>query len=410
METIKNKIKQELTEGRIAKIYAATYRSLIDRIDEDGLVPESIVDGEGSYGRVEFCRTIGALYALFEKTGEYELIERTIRYTLDVTMRIGLKNRVPHMIYRARTDEDGVVRQTIPPEDQPDASCHVINAWARFVLSGKASAEFEDQYYDFLKQMLNILCDQPYFWYSPYDNVEPYVKPFNALKLIFNSSFEHSRLHRWSAWDLLTQSFFGAALESMSGVAKKRGDTEAVDFWQGRIQLLREGIDQYLTREIDGKKMYLEMRVPDGGMGRPFTGMGWVNLSPVAAGWEALAPEVLDNSIEYMRKKLWKDAPFTDGKQYMAAGFDEEDQIDPRVFCKAIGWDIAYSAEREQYDDILRWLEYLSAVNNTEILAERFAEREDGWYHPDPGNGEQCYWWCWGIAILREKLGLPVVP
>ncbi len=32
------------------------------------------------------------------------------------------------------------------------------------------------------------------------------------------------------------------------------------------------------------------------------------------------------------------------------------------------------------------------------------------WHVGGPGNGEQCSWWCWGMAKVRKAAGLSAAP
>ncbi len=403
-------VLEHLRAGTIAQIYANTYYSLLDRVSETGCFPESV--GPGGYGAVMFCRTTGGIDALLRETGEYAADEKIIRFALDSARRMGL-NRIPHIAHEIQTDAAGKVTQEFSTDDQADGELHVILAYARLVLSGRASKDFEDAYYPDVKAYLDKLMRQPYFYYEEHCPVDvyPFMFPPESLKLIFNCALEHSRENRrWSVFDLLTQSFGGAALEAMAGVAEKRGDGESAAFWRGRLRLLTEGIDRYMTREIDGKKVYLEMRIPDGGWGRPFTGMSWINFSPVAAGWQGLPPEVLDHTIEYIRRKIWREAPYTNGRYYMATEFNEDGGVNPNILGKVIGWDLAYSARKEDYAHILSWIEFLEEVNRCDLLAENLSPADGEWKIADGGNGEQCSWWCWGMAVLRASLGLPPAP
>lgn len=401
------RLKQELTTGRIADIYAATYRTLIDRVEDTGLFPESLKEG---YGHVQYNRSVGAVWALFARTGEFERFERVMRFTLESSKRCGL-TRIPHVSRPPIRDENGNVTQSFSTDDQPDGAFHVINAWARFVLSGKASPELEEEYYEYITWMLRILLDQPYFYYNVNAEEGGADWPTSALRLVLNPAFEHSREgRRWQTYDILTQCFGGAALEAMQRVAEKRGDTANAAYWSRRLELLRQGVDAHMTKMVDGKRVYLEMLLPDGGWGKPFDGMGWPNLGTVAAQWQPLEPEVLDNTVALLRQKLWRPAPCTDGKFYLAESFTGQDSVNPDVFGKIIGWDIAYSVEKQDYAHILDWVDFISEVNRDDVLAECYHLQDGAWTYLDPGNGEQCLWWCWGMALVRESLGMPAAP
>ena len=58
---------------------------------------------------------------------------------------------------------------------------------------------------------------------------------------------------------------------------------------------------------------------------------------------------------------------------------------------------------------ILDWLSFVEAVNAPPLLSENLIPTEEGWQYNDPGNGEQCVWWCWAIACIRRSLGLPAL-
>ena len=249
----KQALINRICSGRIADIYMNTYYSLIDRVGEDGFFPESIA--ENGYGNVEFCRTIGAVEALFSLTQEYRLEERILRFTLDSSKRCGL-NRIPHIAFPV--SEDG--SQQFSTDDEVDGTLHVLAAYAKFVLTGKASREFEDEYYNYVKDLLNIICDMPYFYYNGQQpvNLYPNMFPPESMKLVLNCSLEHSREgRRWTVFDILTQSFFGSALDNMAKVADKRGDVENAAFWRKTIVLLQEGVRKNLTRIVNGKTVYL---------------------------------------------------------------------------------------------------------------------------------------------------------
>jgi len=409
-EEIKALIKEHLENGKISKIYRNTYYSLLDRVEPNGCYPESV--RPGGYGAVMFCRTTGGIDALLRETEEYAVSEKIIRFALESSRRMGLR-RVPHIAHQITYDENGEIQQSFSMDDQADATLHVIGAWAKLVLTGKASQEFEDNFYPDVKLYLDILMNQPYFYYEPGcpSHIYPHMFPPESLKLVFNCAQEHSRENRrWSVFDILTQCFAGAALEAMSKVAEKRNDQRSADFWQGRLTLLKEGINQFMTHEVDGKKCYLEMRLPDSAWGKPFVGKGWMNFAPIPSGWEPLESEVLDNTISVLREKLWGLAPYTDGKYYMSTSYDEAGGIDTAILGKGIGWDIAYCLRTDDYARILDWILFLEEVNNCDLLAENLVPQDGKWLIADGGNGEQCTWWCWSIAKLRKSLGMPAAP
>ena len=106
------------------KLYARTYYSLLDRLGQDGFLPESITGAyEGMY-----CRTTGPLVALFIETGRFEEAQHTINCVLAATKQHQLE-RIPHVI-----GKKAQVYSLISDEPQIDGQAHVLLAWARLAL------------------------------------------------------------------------------------------------------------------------------------------------------------------------------------------------------------------------------------------------------------------------------------
>ncbi len=284
--------------------------------------------------------------------------------------------------------------------DQIDGQAHTIMAWARLALR-RGPTPFEDRTYEFFAKMMTRTCDWPYMSeYSPTN-----LSHFTGL--VYNFNLEHSREGRlWSCWDILTQSFSGAALDAMSQVAERRGDTKRATLWRSKIEVLRRGIADNMTRQVNGKTVYLEMRFPDRTRGIPFEGMGWVNLSPVAAQWEGLDHQVLRDTIAELRRIGLID---WHGYKYLSIDTLPEPGPVKGIIGKGIGWEIDYARQEKEWNRILEWMDFLKAVNHTPLLTEGayLDESKDQWVLADPGNGEQTCWWAWSLARLRREMGLP---
>ena len=404
MRDEQEEVRRRLTDGRVADIYRATCRSIEERLASDGFFPESV---SGGYGHAEFCRTVGALEAYFTATGEYEKAQRAVGFALESARRSGVA-RIPHIAFPVAADGS----QTFSLDDEVDGTLHVLGAFARLGSEGHLTPEFETEWYPFVRHLLNVVCDMPYFYYNGQQPIDiyPYMFPPESMKLVFNCAFEHSREgRRWSCFELLSQCFLGGTLEAMAGLADRRGDTADAAFYRETMTRLREGVAANMTRETPEGTVYLEMRLPDGGWGRPFTGVGWPLLSPVAARWQPLASEVLDRTVALLRKRLWRRAPHTDGLWYMCTEDDEAGNVTPAIAGKFQAWDMMYSLSRGDFGHILDWLSFVEAVNAPPLLSENLIPTEEGWQYNDPGNGEQCVWWCWAIACIRRSLGLPAL-
>lgn len=285
--------------------------------------------------------------------------------------------------------------------DQIDGQANVIMAWARLA-EKRGHTEYEDHTYSIVAKLMDRTSDQPYFMIGEGHAV--------GTNLVQNISLEHSREGRyWHAWDILTQSVVGASLEAMINIAHRRGDTKHALRWQRRLQLLKQGVGQNLTRIVNGKKVYLEMLLPNSSGGVPFTGMGWLNLAPIMAQWEPLERQIMRNTIETMRTKLLLEYK---GQKYLAMEYDPDGKVYQEwIIGKGVGWEIDYSRQEKEYNRIVEWLKFLETFHTGELYSEFMRLDDDGkWLVGDGGNGEQSSWWCWAMARLRKDAGLPIVP
>jgi len=285
--------------------------------------------------------------------------------------------------------------------DEIDGQAHPLMAWARLV-SKTGDKEFEDKWYDYLAKIIDRASDYPYFMYGNNPT-------WGFVDLVLCPSFEHSREYRfWQCYDLLTQSFNGAAWQAMADVARRRGDTEHANKWEDKLKMLRRGIANNLTREVDGKKVYLEMRLPDGGAGKAMLDMGWVNLSPVAAQWEAMDREILVNTVDLLRAKAMQ--TLADGTKWLPTDWYEDKGPSPEIIGKGIGWEIDFCRQHGQWWRIMEILDMLEKVNTTELYMEGAGYHDGKLIVKDAGNGEQTCWWSWAMARLRSDMGLEAKP
>jgi hypothetical protein len=300
-----------------------------------------------------------------------------------------------------------VNRETIPlygAEDQIDGQAHIPMVWARLALR-RGPTPFEQRTYPAVAKLMDRSSDWPYL--TPYYPNSPLF--LVATGLVRNVCFEHSRDGRfWDTFDILTQSFVCAALTDMARVAERRGDAVRAVRWHNRLNSLQAAIRARMTRELDGKTVYLEMRLPDGGGGVPFGGLGWVNLSPVAAQWEGVDKDILANTVAAYRKRALFDAG---GLTALATDWWPDRPLEKTVIGKGVGWEMVYSLDHGEWDRICQWLDFVAAVNSKPIYMESCGLNAEGkWNVGDPGNGEQCSWWCWGMAKVRKAVGLTPAP
>ncbi|MEJ2055964.1 MAG: FN3 associated domain-containing protein, partial [Calditrichaceae bacterium] len=386
----------------------------MSRIDSDGYLQESLT---GQYDGM-YCRTVGAMVPLLLETKNYDNAKLLLKFVFKV-MKMYKMNRVPHVIgqkviHTGNTERDSIY--IIGKTDQIDGQAHNILAWAQLALK-RGRTSFEDSTWNFVAGLMDRSTEEPYM-----DSDKKGFIP----DLIHNFNFEHSRPLPTN-YDLLTQCFTGSALEAMIQVAKRRNDNEKIKLWSKRLNILKAGIGKYLTRELNGRGIYLELLSKDGQSNKPFSGFSWVNLSPIAAQWEPLNHKVLVNTVDEMRKQMmqqWNNITWMPTENWPNGDFSGQ------MIGKGIGWEIEYAREEKDWEWINQILYMLEVIQRNESIymensflttgsnhsIEYLNQKElkrmyNGvWKIVDPGNGEQAAWWCWAIAKLRKELGLSAIP
>ncbi|MDD3079933.1 MAG: hypothetical protein PHH37_12640 [Paludibacter sp.] len=405
IETIKEKLSSEYFE----KLYSKTYFSLLDRLDSKGYLPESLT---GAYSGM-FPRTTGPYVFLLIETGRYQKAELTLKYLLETLEKNNLE-RIPRVIGGTFNIEDD--------QFQIDGQAHVILAWARLALK-RGHTQFEDDTWEQVRALMKFTTSRAFFlhghWYGHW-SIEP--------GLVRNTAIEHSKESRmWDAFDLLTQSFVGAALTDMVTIAEKHQDKKMVKLWSNQLDLLKDGLDTNLTTTYYGIKTYLEMLLPNGDTGVSYPGLGWVTLSPVAAGWEGLDHSIMQNTVKIMHEKLLKQS---NGVVWMPTDGYPDGTFSNEIIGKGIAWEIAFANSENDFnrlDEILNLIKTVNADNpiymegawldgdgyfqNKRLVNSDINQMTDCvWKVKDAGNGEQTAWWCWAIARLRKSVGLSAEP
>jgi len=411
-------VRQHAAEVRVWKLlhspyfeglYSRTYSSLINRMDPNGFVPESFT---GAYGGM-FPRTIGALSLLFLETGRVDEAEKSIACVLQVMEQNNLE-LVPHVIGKSGD------RYTIEDDEfEIDGQAHVILGWARLA-QRRGRTTFEDQTWNQVSALMSRTTSRAFLDYGSFPS---------QLGLVRNGAFEHSREGRyWDTYDLLTQSFVGAALKDMAAVARRRGDTQKAKEWEEKLAIISNGVTKNLTTVRDGKLTYLEMRLPNSAAGVPYLGLGWVAFSPVAAGWEPdVDPQVMQNTVATMQHSLLK---VTHGLPWMPTDSYADGGFSNQIIGKGQAWEMDYSRAHGDYIRIEQILHLIEEANGTSSLYMEAAWLQDAhhdlpsllydsdlpelehasWKTKDGGNGEQTAWWCWAMARLRRQMGMPAEP
>lgn len=402
-------IKKEVQSKYFEELYANTFNSLTSRMREDGYLPESLT---GAYSGM-FPRTTGAYVLLLIEAGMYDEAEATLQYVL-TTLEKNDMEYVPRVIGSNYNIEED--------QFQIDGHAHVILAWARLALA-RGKTPFEDKTWTQVRVLMRFATSRAHFlhghWYGHWA-IEP--------NLVRNTALEHSKDARmWDCFDLLTQSFIGAALTDMSIIAERQNDPKMVKHWTGQLELLREGISKHLTTEHYGIRTYSEMLIPNGEAGVPYDGLGWVTLSPIAAGWEGVDHQILKNTVSVMNEKLLQ---HSNGVYWMPTDGYPDGSFSNEIIGKGIGWEIDFANTEQDDKRLMEILDMIKIVNAEHpiYMEGAWLQGDDYWQNKrlqesdipamkdcewkvkDAGNGEQTAWWTWAMARLRKSAGLNVKP
>lgn len=414
-DTNYQKVKEELSSDFFETLYSNTYYNLLDRIESDGFLQESQT---GQYDGM-YARTVGAMVPLLIETGELMHAEHLVNCVFDAMITNGM-TRIPHVLDRKQyldkpADSVDNPYRIIGRTDQIDGQAHVILAWATLALY-RGETNFENRTWRIAAALMDRSVDKPYFGLGEKDAIPD---------LIYNYAFEHSRLIP-SNYNLLTQCFVGAALESMIAVARRRSEVDAASRWQAKLDTLRAGIRKHFVQNIDGKDVYYELLLNENNTHIPFYGMGWVNLSPMAAQWEPLSHDVTVNTVSELRRNMqtWN------GIKWMPTDSWPNGEFYGQMIGKGIAWEIEYATHEKEWSRLSEIFAMLRIIQHQHPLYMENAYLTNGssqdiytltkvelknleqgvWKVVDPGNGEQVAWWCLAMARLRKQMQLPVVP
>lgn len=389
MKEIKKQLFSELQNGRMGKIVDTTFRNLIERLSPEGFLPESLT----GYYKGEFPRSAGCYALLMLENGRPELGRLAISYVFDTVKALSLP-RIPHVI--------GEGRSFIDPIDQIDGSAHNILGYARLCIEAP-DEDFEDKYYEYCRREIISYYDFPYFYFNYAHATSPFAS--HRLGLIFNMQYEHDREDRlWACFDMVTQSFVGAAGDAMLRLAEKRGDGELAEILRFRTKAHREGVEKYMTFDVEGKKLYMEMRLPDSNFGVPYSALGFTNYGPIAAGWEGINANILEATLDHIEKNVsYYDA--SSDSTILMQEYNPDGSLDMQTYGKAIAWMLEHQRLKGEFDKIYEWFKFFNYYHgNNDILCEMFYMKDGKWVFRDYGNGEQCIWFCMMLLRLRREL------
>lgn len=376
-------LRSLLEDSHVADIYRVSFSSVFDRVQSNGFFQESLT---GRY-RGEYMRSIGALACLASEVGELSAAGRALRFVTDVMQKKNL-SAVPFTM-----SADG---ETVNTVDELDGRAHFVLGWALYIRQSGDTAYLEETY-PLIKRETDAFCSDAYF--------------YEQWGLMRNRRFTHTRLRGGSdyhdAFDLLTNSFVASALEQMIALAEENGYAADAALWKDTLLKLKNGIAQNLTRTVNGKTVYLELRDFDNGKGTPEYGVSWVCLSPFAAGYSGLDEDILASTVEYVREILWKTA---DEGGYLTVESSADGKVQNWMLGKSVGWDLAAACRAGDEEHIVDTLRFFNASHRETLYMEKMQPSGDSWRLIDCGNGEQVIWFLWGMAQVRQLAGLPARP
>ncbi len=370
-----------LTDSRVATIYETSYKSIFDRIRDNGFMKESLT---GLY-QGEYVRSIGALAVLADKVGETAAAGKVLRFVTDV-----MKNKnLSHVPFTISADGN-----TVRTEDELDGRAHFVLGWALYVQKSGDAAYFNDTY-ALMKREADAFCSDTYF--------------YEDVGLVRNRRLTHTRIHNGSdyhdAFDILTNSFTAAALEQMIAVAKAASKEQDTILWQETLAKLKKGIAENLTRSADGKTVYLEQRYYQNRTAE--NGVSWVCFAPFVTGYSGLDTSVLQNTAAYARDTLWQT---TTNGGYLAVESSANGTVKNWILGKSVGWDLTAAAKEGDVAHILSALRFLEVNHSGNLYMEKMQPGGSGWKTIDAGNAEQVIWFLYGLAAVRESVGLSAKP
>lgn len=394
--------KTVLQSEKVNQLYANLYNGLLNRVDSDGYLPESVVDeSKGMY-----ARTASAYVYMLIETEHFEEAEKTLQFVLDAITLHDME-RIPRAFGKTEILDD---------RHQIDAQAQFILAWARLA-TARGNTEFVNQTWTQASKLMDRTCSRTFFQYGGW-SIEP--------GLIKNIAFEHTKENRmWDCWDLLSQSFIGAALTEMVQVAGNRNETSKANAWNNKLNILKNGIKNRLIVTKAGKSVYTEMFLPKNGNGGiAYGGMSWINFAPVAAKFVP-DTEVMKNTIDYLETNYLQTY---NGIKWLSEDIYPDGKFSNEIIGKGIAWQFEYAVSQQNYARALEILDLMTIINKglftdfawlegdgytrKDKIAQSDVERmaSAAWKSNDDISSEQMAWWCWAMARARRICQLAVIP
>jgi len=272
---------------------------------------------------------------------------------------------------------------------EPDAIFALAHAWYIYATAAPdtpADNKFIADSYPIMKKYVEVYIKEGYI--------------NNELKLMKTDYLEHTRdFRKWQAYDLITNVYASQVFYEFSHHEESLGNTEEAARWMELSELLKEGIYENLTAEVNGKKIYAEMIAIDED-NKFYPGMTWVNLAPIAAEWYAIDTEMMKRTFEVYAEEATvycNGIPMLDACYNMFNGGYAE-----HIIGKGYSWELMFNAatgNTERVDQMIEFMLMYTPGNNM---------YPESWWYPDKfsdvGNQEHSCWIAYAMATVYPEL------
>ena len=272
---------------------------------------------------------------------------------------------------------------------QPDTIFALAHAWIAYAKAAPNTPEdaaFIAESYPIVKGYVEAFVDNGYI--------------NEDLKLIRTDFLEHSREGRkWKSYDLITNVYGSQVFHEFAEFDAALGNADEAARWNALAEKLREGINETLTTEVGGKRIYAELIDLDHDNAY-IQGMSWVNLAPIAAGWYGMDVQLMKNTFEVYREFAtvsYGGIPMLDACYNMNThGYGNH------VIGKGYSWELMFSAATGDAERVGVMTEFMLMNSPASNMYP------ESWWYPnrfsDVGNQEHSSWIAYAMSTVYPEL------
>lgn len=270
---------------------------------------------------------------------------------------------------------------------QVDGNYMLVNAYAMYVTERPEEKDFINATYDYMALIAKSHIENPEF-----------MKENGLLR---DPNYEHSRHGRyWDSFCLCTNAFAAEGLHKMALVAEKIGKTDDAEYFAKYADTISDAIEKVLTCDFEGKKIYTELIALDENS-KVYKGFSFVSITPIAADWYRMNPEIMDNTFNAYAKTANYNM-FGHSCTMVLSELDENDnvtEIGDHVIGKGLAWEMYYEWKKgniKRLDELMAFIDDSSDKTYPEVW------RNNGSV-ADSANQEQASWLVYDIAQITGK-------